>query len=423
MQFNELFRGDIKGMKFEDIVEFCELKEPENVQLDYKMEVTKNLKKHFAAFSNKRGGVIIVGVKEDKKSGVPEEFEGINEDAQIIEKIYQLAQEVNPQPLIETQSTTKKDGKYFIVIRIQEGPETPYYVNNDSNVYVRIGNTSAKYDEHYDIATPTELRLLFNKRESAREYRDIAIAEMDKHLMNKIESWKKVRLNKMLQEGQGAVSETKIGENKGLFDFLIQPFNPNVEIISAYNIHEEVKKNAVNVDHRETPNYPNLTNAPIQNGYTYSNMDLGSGSFEFVGIMSNGLIRVMDDVSGREQVTYIHWIASKIYSSLIFARNMYNSCGYKGSLIGELRISGMNDVGVRSFDYRNIFSEEFTRLSIRDEYVFRMESDTIQLNEECTFDEIIFELYKELHWSFGFEIAHRESSIKKFIEDLKSRTR
>ena len=66
----DLLAQDFGTIAFQDVVEFCGQKIVENAELDYKKVLPKDLTKHFAAMSNRYGGLIIVGVEEDPSQGL-----------------------------------------------------------------------------------------------------------------------------------------------------------------------------------------------------------------------------------------------------------------------------------------------------------------------------------------------------------------
>ncbi|MBD3281113.1 hypothetical protein GF389_06395, partial [Candidatus Dojkabacteria bacterium] len=169
----DLLHKNIDKLSFQDIVDFCKSKEPEGIQLDYKLEVSRSLKKHFATFSNKRGGIIIIGVDEDRKTGLPIKYDGVTANEKHEEKLHQYAAELDPLPHYKVTRTDEHEGKVFILIRIFEGPTPPYYVQNDPNVYVRTGSVTKKYDDRYDIASAEEQKLLFQKINESQNARTV----------------------------------------------------------------------------------------------------------------------------------------------------------------------------------------------------------------------------------------------------------
>jgi len=71
----------VQDLTFADIVAFCQEQHIEGVQVDYKKEFPRRgLAQHIAAFSNTRGGISIIGVEEDERTGLPVKWEGIVND-------------------------------------------------------------------------------------------------------------------------------------------------------------------------------------------------------------------------------------------------------------------------------------------------------------------------------------------------------
>src|SRR5918998_3340839 len=176
IQRMKILNTPIHELTFNDVVAFCAQKHVEGIQIDYKQGIPpKGLAKQFAAFSNTRGGVIIVGVEEDSKTGVPLKWEGIQNQGKLIDRVHQFAANVEPIPDYDVRVTNESNGKVFLLIRIFEGDSTPYYVQNDFNDYVRTGNIT----NLIDIASPEPLSLLFGKREQASRARNVFIDRAD----------------------------------------------------------------------------------------------------------------------------------------------------------------------------------------------------------------------------------------------------
>jgi hypothetical protein len=72
-------------------VDFCDQKIVENVELDYKQVIPGGLAKHFAAMSNRYGGLIIGGAGEDPQTGKPSRYDGVADDGKQIDRVHRLA--------------------------------------------------------------------------------------------------------------------------------------------------------------------------------------------------------------------------------------------------------------------------------------------------------------------------------------------
>ena len=110
----DILNKPITTFTFNDVVSFCQEGHHEGWQIDYKRDWPQDgLSKYFAAFSNTRGGVIIIGVEEDKTTGVPTVWDGVNNTAQSIERVHQWASHIEPLPSYEVHPTDEQSGKIF----------------------------------------------------------------------------------------------------------------------------------------------------------------------------------------------------------------------------------------------------------------------------------------------------------------------
>ncbi len=98
----------------------------------------KSWLKSVSAFANTKGGVLIFGVSDD---GVLVGLDNYQKDSEIISEI--IKTRLDPVPNIEL-TIFSEDNKNFIVVHIESGMETPYYVieGGSRTAYTRIGNES-----------------------------------------------------------------------------------------------------------------------------------------------------------------------------------------------------------------------------------------------------------------------------------------
>lgn len=416
----DILNKPIDTFKFEDIVAFCKQGKPEGVQIDYKEDFPKNgFAKFFASFSNTRGGVIIIGVKEDKKSGVPIAWEGVVKDAKQIEKIHQQACDVEPIPSYQIHTTDEVEGKCFVLIRINEGDKTPYYVQNDSNVWIRTGNVSTPIG----IASPDWLELLFGKREKAEKARTLYL-EMAEEAYNaglEREEKKRQKVIREAEEKKEDISryfQHKLGTNVVLCKIVMQPYFPQRALATPREIKEKLN------DFRLRNNYtdfPGLNTESIPEGifnFAHSAFD---GYIECQQIFSQGLIYKNFDVlrTGQDgkRVVNLWFIAANLFVIFQFAKKMYNHFGYQGVLEGFVSLKDVDDIYIRKLIPSGWHSWDNERKNFLPNFNWTIRLDTNILNDSEALKEYFVSLMHDIYWSFGYEEKIQDELIQAFLKE------
>jgi Schlafen, AlbA_2 len=134
-----------------DIRAFCQ-RFSEGIRVEYKsafdQNVRNNMAKMVSAFANSLGGVAIIGVVAN--NGVPQPpIEGFDDPGQeltlAVEQI--CLQGINPSVIPRiTVIPSDVGGKCFLVIEVDESPEAPHAIENQTRVYVRTGNAANPYE-------------------------------------------------------------------------------------------------------------------------------------------------------------------------------------------------------------------------------------------------------------------------------------
>ncbi len=102
----------------------------------------KSWLKSVSAFANTFGGALIFGVDDDG------ELKGLDDVKFVSEKISEIVKEkLDPIPQMNMEIHSE-DGKNFLILKVPEGKETPYYYVGDGNrtAFVRMGNQSTVAD-------------------------------------------------------------------------------------------------------------------------------------------------------------------------------------------------------------------------------------------------------------------------------------
>lgn len=417
-----IFKDQIENKTYDEIANFCKEGNREGWQLDYKKELPKDgLQKYFAAFSNTRGGVVLLGVEEDRKTGVPVKWEGIDNIAKSIEKIHQWAAMVDPKPDYEVYASQEKSGKAFVVIRINEGIMTPYYVQNDPRVYVRTGNITPSID----IASPDMLELLVGKKQKAESLRQMRLDYVNEVFKASLKKGEVERTNLVAEERRKYKSERdrltsegkefypykseyyseRLGTEACMCKIILQPFYPQKVLMSP----SDIKKRASEIRDAD-PNfqidYPSLNHDSIQDGVVSFEWGKTDGDIKFESINSFGLFSLFMDVlrvdrKSGSKLIYLSHPLYYLFHLLKGASNFYKIVGYNGGLVGSFSIDNLDGVDLDATLIDRWFPPD-TMPSLMPKYEIAIELSTQTLFDNVTLQNFFIEKAKELFWAVGY---------------------
>ena len=119
----------------------------ESSTIEYKREYIDDIKKTVIAFANTKGGKLYIGIEDDGT------VRGISDpDSTILKLTNTIRDSIKPDvTLFTTCQTEWIEGKTVIVLTVQKGTASPYYLSNKGirpeGVYVRQGASSAPATE------------------------------------------------------------------------------------------------------------------------------------------------------------------------------------------------------------------------------------------------------------------------------------
>ena len=114
----------------------------ENLTTEFKREYTEEIKKTIIAFANTEGGMLFIGVNDDKT------LAGVNDPDDILLQITNVIRSaIKPDLSLFVDCKTGKKGKTtVIIVSVQKGTACPYYLAGKGirpeGVYVRLGASS-----------------------------------------------------------------------------------------------------------------------------------------------------------------------------------------------------------------------------------------------------------------------------------------
>jgi hypothetical protein len=411
----------IDSFSHEDIVAFCKEGFPEGIQVDYKKDFPKKgFAKYFAAFSNTRGGIIIIGVEEDRRSGLPIAWEGVTKDAKQIEKMHQDACNVEPIPSYQVNTTEEVDGKCFVLIRVFEGDKPPYYAQNDSNVWVRTGNIS----NTIDIASPDWLELLFNKQEQAGKLRNYYIRRANEVFEAGLEREERKR-QKYVQDIENQFHSSdgcykhKLGTDLVLCNIILQPYFPHRVLTSPREIKKSIKE--LQIRNRYAC-FPDISMESMPDGLFHFEHSSQNGDIECQQLFSNGLIYITvningTDVNGRKAID-LGSVMAHIHIILEYAVKAFNNIGYQGLLEGHILLSNLHEKYIHKLEAPGWFHlSDHDKQNLLTNYKWDLHLDTNILNVSDSLKEYYVSLLHEIYWSFGYEEEMKENFLDAFFKN------
>jgi len=157
----------------------------EHQQQDFKYEISdaRKIARTFSAFANTKGGLLLIGVKDNGKiAGVRSE-----EEAYMIE----AAADIYCSPKVEyTLKTVRVDGKQVLIAEICENKQKPVYAKDENGkllAYMRI-------EDENILATPVQLRVWQQEAKTTGEL--ITFTEREQLLLKLLEGETPLSLNR-----------------------------------------------------------------------------------------------------------------------------------------------------------------------------------------------------------------------------------
>lgn len=392
-----LLARNIHEITYDDVVEFCKQKVLESVQLDYKLNIPKDLTKHFATFSNTQGGLIIIGVGEDAQ-GLPTTSNGVLNEGKLVDRIHQIAANVTPLPTYDVCTTDEQNGNVFVLVRIDEGAATPYNTLNDPTVWIRTGNVSTP-------ASREELLRLANKKRDAEAARSANIIFAEQYFMACVSEAEQAR-RQAIQAGEGNVSPHPIGsgENSAIFSLTLQPYYPNRQLTTPQELLRRIY-DYCGQEYQRTI-FSNGKPDTLPGGIASLAWNRGSPLVRGEQMYANGVSNLMRDLLTTDSLTGtrsidIGEVSVKLYSHLKVTQNYYKLTGYTGVIVGTLKLTGGSGAEVipLKFDGLMYFPRNGKiRLS---NYNWSFEIDTTTFYDDAALNQLFARLIRDISWSLG----------------------
>jgi ATP-dependent DNA helicase RecG len=285
----------------------------ENLTTEFKREYTEEIKKTIVAFANTAGGILYIGINDDKTiTGVA------NPDNTMLQITNAVRSAIKPDITLFVDYKTEKEGKAVVIaVTVQKGTACPYYLEGKGirpeGVYVRQGASSVPASEaailnmiketdgeKYEEVRSLNQDLTFNETKQFFKTEDIPFGLNQQKSLH-LQTADGVYTNLGLLLSDQSVHTTKLavfeGIEKEVFKdrremsgSLLRQLNETYEYLDIYNRTNAEVKGLTRLEKRDYPEdalREALLNALIHRDYSFSSSTLISifdDRIEFVSI-------------------------------------------------------------------------------------------------------------------------------------------
>ena len=380
-----LFKKPFHNITFDDVVDFCGRGMPEGKQLDYKYMLPKNHEKFaktIASFANAMGGMIIVGVQDDKNDKPKSPFTGIPYHEKMRNSIEDIIQtHIDPVVFVDINlCVSKTGGRMFVLIHIPQSNLTPHLVGKLKRAYIRTGQSSRPET----IVHPDKLPWLLDHRQKSERLRHILHDKAESHF----ENYLKTRAANPAGEAVAALSVIPLYPEEPLTDYKHLP-----ALVAASSVRAPY---GVMAD----PDFPLL---PVQDGAAVISNKRGilhMTEFNSYGLVMNKQVVSSEEmVNGHEATTVrLETLAQNLTLFLLTARKFLEKISFGGPLLFRCKIANTRALRV-------LFGKK--QATALEDYV-RLERALTLAQLQTSLPEIWESVLHETAWSLGLQTSEKE---------------
>jgi len=353
-----IFTKNLDLVSKEDLDLLVTTSERERVSLEYKKEINssdegkRNLIKHVAGMANAEGGLIIFGIEEDNKSGIPRTLCGMNESVgsqkadEWIDAV--VSQHTSPRIAIRMRPVPISPEKIAIVLLVPLSGRRPHMSNYDSVIYRR-------YNTQTRPASEFEIREMYQRSGRMGDERKDFLRQ--RNLLD-------TTADSFCQNANSLELATPTGKSPNDSPMVALSSCPRFleerVDIAADDIRAWLKDNpSVKVEHKTTHVFPTSDFQTSSDSVTCSYIRYAGGTphevLEYVEIHRYGFVeqglcrRLIRSVTGPELFLNLGGTTVAFWAFLKFLRNFYQKIDYLDEFSVYLSIRNADQLGLHGF--------------------------------------------------------------------------
>lgn len=394
-----IFAEEIEKISYSDVVAFCNQRNRENINLDYKREIDASVVKTIAAMANTWGGLIIVGVEdEDSKPKLP--VTGIPYEEHLRERVNNLVLgNITPPIFPEIQVCQSDDNqKAFVVIRVIQSNLSPHAIKNNTKIYIRTDTSN----EPEELASIDRVLWLVDKRNKSSDLKNIFYTRADKRF-----------------ETLSKKAGTKIEHSE--FTISMCPLYPFEILIDYQSLQRDIPfKIRVNGWGYSFPLYTMSHSElqPIHEGTYALFVNDQSGYVHYEEMNHYGYFYHREDFGhskkneGEEHMVHFSYLYDVLTRIDMFLESMalyYSDLGYWGLLDLRISFNKLDDVTFRDLPVPRGYTrfDDISPIPIDKKLEFKKELSFHQIKQGRV--QLVVDLVREISWALGFSHIKSET--------------
>lgn len=400
-----IFGKPLSDVTFDDVKAFCEQQIKEGVNLDYKRDLSSSssIVKTIAAFGNTRGGWIIVGV--DDQNDLPAlpalgmEFA----EQQELQITNMILSHMWP-PLIPTIHVCppNADNKTFVVIYVPESDDSPHWLFNKTELYIRVGSRAQSGDWER-FATSDEWEWLRNKREQSLKLR----SSVREQLEDVFDSYNERAKAEWIASDQG--NERRDDPSSKRLTLSISPLHPTEALMEVPETYRKLEDIAIRDYQGTDDRFPPFLNDRI----TFQRGTAIYGEFNdrtqnyFIALEVAGTLLFKQTIvflssppEGQEAVPFVPFggLVSRVDEFLLISSNLYKTLNYQGQLQLTLEIDGTRWMQMK---FENQLFNPSTYKSATGKFELDMSFFLKEIESDHDRYEVVKSIVEKILYSFG----------------------
>lgn len=422
MPANSILNKPFMTIDFEDVEAYCSLNRPVSATLQYIPSFRyPHLSQHLAAMANTYGGLAIIGVSLDAKTGLPANCTGIKDVDGLQETAHDIMRDINPVPYYEIRKTNPVSGRVFLLVRVHEGQYGPYHISIDPHtVWLRSG----KADSPLELATRKQIHNIAVKKSNLQKLVKERVDRCEAMFNALSAEAEDRRENNYSPSDQLSVYTPSFSDNQVLLKMGAQPLANDDKLLNV-NPHSlaawlpVLKGNYLTDIHQahfpESKRVDQIPNGTASFQYFDSGDIYNVCSDQFY---SDGTVFHAHNVLQRtefEPLVYMTTVCLELYDFLEVLSKLYIPFEYNGQLSFNVELSGCKRYGflpVLPDNYKNFQSD--IRTMMLNDYSWSIDLSTNQLSNKNDLLNVYHILLEKVFWDMRFT-DYDTAMVKDFL--------